>query len=137
MNLNDNNQTRSSFRIENIVPILLVKDMAVSRSFYKDILGFSEADWGSDNFTNISRDNSGIYLSKGEGRIPGTLIWIGFDGDIFALYNQLTSRGVTIKQPPVNYSWALEMEVEDPDGHILRFGTEPNPNEPFRDSATE
>jgi len=53
-----------NFRIENIQTILSVKDMAVSRAFYIDILGFTEADWGDDQFTSINRDNSGIYLCK-------------------------------------------------------------------------
>jgi hypothetical protein len=91
------------------------------------------ADWGTDFFTSVNRDNSGIYLSKdGQGN-PGTWIWVGFDGDIFSLYEQLKSKGVVIRQPPVNYSWALEMHIEDPDGHVLRFGTDPNHNEPFLD----
>jgi len=49
-------QTTLPIHIENIQPILSVKDMTVSRAFYKDILGFEEADWGNDNFTSISRD---------------------------------------------------------------------------------
>jgi len=40
---------------------------------------------------------------------------------------------VKIRQAPTNYSWAMEMHVEDPDGHVLRFGTDPNPNESFLD----
>ena len=133
MDTNNNIPSKLPFRIENIQPILSVKDMAVSRAFYKDILGFDEADWGSDDFTSISRDKSGIYLCRdGQGN-AGTWIWVGFDGDIFALYNELKSKGVKIKQPPLNYSWALELHVEDPDGHTLRFGTEPNYNEPFLD----
>ena len=66
-------------------------------------------------------------------RPPGTWIWIGIDGDVFSLHQQLISKGVTIKLPPTNFSWAYEMRVEDPDGHILRFGTEPNDKEPFAD----
>ena len=106
-------------RIESIQAILSVKDMKVSKAFYTGILGFKEADWGDDNFTSMNRDKSGIYLCKdGQGN-PGTWIWIGFDGDIFSLYHQLIAKGVTVRQPPVNYSWALEMQVEDPDGHVL------------------
>jgi hypothetical protein len=30
---------------------------------------------------------------------------------------------------------ALEMHVEDPDGHVLRFGTDPDYNKPFLDQA--
>ena len=52
----DDMQTTLPIHIENIQPILSVKDMTVSRAFYKDILGFEEADWGNDNFTSISRD---------------------------------------------------------------------------------
>lgn len=119
--------------IENIVPILSVKDMQVSRAFYGGLLGFKEVTWGSDRFTHFSRDNSGIYLCQGAQGSSGTWIWIGFDGDMGLLYDQLQAQGVTIRQPPTNYSWAMEMHVEDPDGHVLRLGTDPNENEPFID----
>jgi len=117
-------------RIENIQPILSVENMAVSRDFYVNKLGFEEAVWGDDNFTSISRDNCGIYLCRGEQGNPGTWIWIGFEGDIYSLYNELKEKGVTIRQAPVTHPWALEMQIEDPDGHVLRFGTDPH-SEPF------
>ena len=122
-----------SVHVENITPVLYVKDMSRSLAFYVDILGFKKAEWGNENFTSVGRDNSGIYLCKGGQGNPGTWIWIGFDGDIFSLHQQLISKGVTIKLPPINFSWAYEMRVEDPGGHILRFGTEPNDKEPFAD----
>ena len=120
-----------SFRIENITPVLYVKDMSRSLAFYVDILGFKNAEWGDENFTSVGRDNSGLYLCKGRQGNPGTWIWIGFDGDIFFLHQQLISKGVTIKLPPTNFSWAHEMRIEDPDGHILRLGTDPDDQEPF------
>jgi len=130
----DTTNDKNSFRVECINPILNVKDMAASKNFYVTVLGFRDADWGNDDFTCITRDKSAIYLCKnGQGQ-SGTWLWMGFDGDIFALYNELQSKGVIIRQPPLNYSWALEMHVEDPDGHVLRFGTDPNYNEPFADN---
>jgi len=135
MNSNEATQNKLQFRIENIQPILSVKDMNASRHFYKDILGFEEADWGTDDFTSVNRDNSGIYLCRGGQGNPGTWLWVGFDGDIFQLHDQLKAKGVTIQQPPVNYSWALEMHIQDPDGHILRFGTDPDDSKPFLDQA--
>jgi len=120
----------SGIRVENIQPILSVKDMALSREFYVNKLGFKEAEWGDNNFTSMSRDNCGIYLCRGEQGNPGTWIWIGFDGDIFSLHEELKEKGVVIRQPPVNHSWALEMQIEDPDGHVLRLGTDPV-GEPF------
>ena len=121
------------FRIENIAPILYVQDIARSLRFYESILGFTNADWGDDTFTCITRDNTGIYLCKGAQGMPGTWIWIGFDGDILSLHEHLVAMDVTIKLPPTNFSWAYEMQVADPDGHILRLGTEPNAQEPFFD----
>ncbi len=122
-----------SIHVEGIQPILSVKDMAASRAFYVDILGFTEEPWGNDSFTSIRHGNGAIYLcSNGQGN-PGTWLWIGFHGDIFALETLLKIRGVAIRQAPVNYSWALEMHIEDPDGHILRLGTEPDVNLLFAD----
>lgn len=121
----------SNFRIENIAPILYVQDMSRSLAFYIDILGFKNADWGNDDFTAINRDNSGIYLCRGAQGSPGTWIWIGFDGDIFSLHEKLKSLNVTIKLPPTNFSYAYEMQIIDPDGHVLRLGTDPNEKEPF------
>lgn len=125
--------TLQTIRIENVAPILCVDDMAKSLEFYVDMLGFRKADWGDDNFTSINRDNVGIYLCKQGQGLPGTWVWIGFDGDILALHEELKSKGTTIKLPPTNFSWAYEMQVQDPDGHILRFGTDPSDKEPFAD----
>ncbi len=122
----NNSEKKQDIHIECITPILNVQDMAVSRNFYINILGFREAEWGSDNFTCVNRDKAALYLCKGEQGNAGTWVWIGFEGDIFSLYNELKSKGATIRQPPVKHSWAMEMQVEDPDGHILRLGTDPD-----------
>lgn len=127
------NNSNLNFRVENVTPILRVSDMNQSLAFYIDILGFKKADWSDDSFTSISRDKMGLYLCKNGQGVSGTWIWIGFDGDIFVLHEKLKSSGVPIKLPPTNFSWAYEMQVEDPDGHILRFGTDPNDKEPFVD----
>jgi predicted enzyme related to lactoylglutathione lyase len=37
----------------------------------------------------------------------------------------LKARGVKILLEPTNFPWALEFQVEDPDGNVLRFGSEP------------
>ena len=127
------NSEPSNFRVENITPILYVKDMSQSLSFYIGILGFKNAEWGNDNFTSINRDNTGLYLCKGGQGLAGTWIWVGFDGDIFALHESLKAKGVKIKLPPTNFSWAYEMHIEDPNGHVLRFGADPNDKEAFAD----
>lgn len=120
-------------KVENVTPILSVTHMAVSRSFYVNLLGFSEDDWGTDQFTSIRRDGGALYLCQGAQGNKGTWIWIGFDGDIHELHDKLIAAGVKIRLAPTNYSWAMELHVEDPDGHVLRFGKEPDPSKPFED----
>ena len=127
---------RADIRLEGIQPILNVKSIAASKKFYVDILGFSEDTWGDENFTSIRRDNCGIYLCRGYQGQPGTWLWVGFDGDLNSLYELLRSQNVQIRMPPTNFSWAQEMHVLDPDGHVLRFGTDPDPARPFEDEKT-
>ena len=47
-----------------------------------------------------------------------------------ALFDDLKDRGVTIRHPPTNYDWACEMQIQDPDGNILRIGSDRKPGEP-------
>jgi predicted enzyme related to lactoylglutathione lyase len=109
---------------EHAEPILRVRDMARSVRYYTEVLGFTNAAWGSDEFTRVCRGDAGIYLAAGDPGSSGALVWIGVS-DVPALFEEYTARGATIPQPPLNFSWACEMEVLDPDGHILRFGSEP------------
>jgi uncharacterized glyoxalase superfamily protein PhnB len=49
---------------------------------------------------------------------------LGVD-DADALFAEFSANGVPIRTAPQNFSWAYEFSVEDPDGHVLRFGAEP------------
>ena len=117
-------------RFEAAEPILRVEDMSVSLRYYVDVLGFENAPWGSDNFTRVSRDAAGIYLSEGDQGHAGTWAWIGVE-DVAALHAEYVKSGATILHAPRNYPWAYEMKVQDPDGHVLRFGSEPREHIPF------
>ena len=43
-------------------PILRVENMEAALRFYVDVLGFTNARWGTDEFTSVNRDQAGIYL---------------------------------------------------------------------------
>jgi hypothetical protein len=51
-------------------------------------------------------------------------MWIGVD-NVRGLHEELRAKGVAIRLAPTNYPWALEMQIEDPDGNVLRFGSDP------------
>ncbi len=131
---NSSKQDPLPYRLEAVQVILSVKDIEISRKFYRDILQFKEVEWANDHFTAFERDGFRIFLCKGLQGNPGMWVWMGFHGDIKAMYKQLKDKEVNIKMPPTNFSWAMEMQVEDPDGHVLRFGTDPDNQEPYEDS---
>lgn len=111
-------------RFENSQPILRVENMQAALRFYVDVLGFENAAWGTEDFTSISRDRAAIYLCRGDQGRGGAWVWIGVE-DAQKVHAELTARGVTIREGPTNYPWALEFRVEDPDGNVIRFGSEP------------
>ena len=117
-------------RFEHANPILNVSDMARSLRYYVDVLGFANAEWGGEDFTLITRDGAGIYLSEGDQGRSGTWVWVGVE-DVAALFEEYLASGAIIREPPRNFPWAYEMKVEDPDGHVLRFGSDPRDDLPL------
>jgi catechol 2,3-dioxygenase-like lactoylglutathione lyase family enzyme len=127
MILRENRMAESSgkrVRFEGSQPILRVDNMEASLRFYVGVLGFENARWGNEAFTSVRRDRAALYLCQGGQGRGGTWVWIGVE-DVEQLHEELKSRGVTVRLPPTNYPWALEMQIEDPDGNVLRLGSDP------------
>ena len=118
-------------RVECVIPILRVADLRASLRWYQSTLAFS-IDWDSPGMASVSRDGRAIMLSQGDQGHLGGWVWIGVD-DIAPLFADLTVRGVPVVLPPTNFSWAYETRIADPDGNVLRFGSDPLPDLPFRD----
>jgi uncharacterized glyoxalase superfamily protein PhnB len=113
-------------------PILRVKDLAASLEHYVKVLGF-KMDWHEPGIiASVSRGPCNLMLAEGDQGNPGSWVWIGV-GDVEALFQDYKAKGATIRNPPTNYPWAYEMQVEDPDGNVLRFGSEPKDGQPFGD----
>ena len=85
---------------------------------------------GDGGFASDSRDWGRLFLCENGQGHAGVWTWIGVsDADILAA--EYRASGAKIRHPPTNYPWAYEMQVEDPDGNVLRFGSEPKKGEPF------
>ena len=110
------------------IPVFRVADVKASREYYVDILGF-KVNWEYSYFVSVSRDRCNIFLSEGDQGNPGSWIWIGVE-DCAALSEDLRAKGAKIRHPPTNYPWALEMQVEDLDGNVLRIGSDSIKGEP-------
>jgi len=114
---------------EGMMPILPVRNLAASIEHYVRVLGFG-LNWQVPGVLgSVSRGRCTLFLCEGDQGHPGTWVWIGVS-DVDALLEDYTARGARVRHPPTNYSWAREMQIEDPDGNVLRFGSEPNENEP-------
>jgi predicted enzyme related to lactoylglutathione lyase len=115
---------------EGVVPILRVRTLAASVEHYVSVLGF-QVDWQEPGIiASVSRGRCNIFLTEGDQGNPGSWVWIGVS-DVEPLFEDYRSKGAKIRHPPTNYQWAYEMQVEDPDGHVLRFGSEPLKDRPL------
>jgi len=113
-----------------VTPILRVRDLEASVDHYVRVLGF-KVDWRDPGvIASVSRGHCGIFLAEGDQGNPGSWAWIGVS-DAGALFEEYRAAGARVRHPPTNYSWAYEMQVEDPDGNVLRLGSEPKPDQPF------
>ena len=119
---------------EGVRPILRVQSLSASIDYYVRSLGF-KGDWGYPEdgpsfFASVSRGPCHIFLSEGDQGNPGTWVWVGV-GDADGLLAEYQQTGAKIRHPPTNYPWACEMQVEDLDGNVLRFGSDSKKNEPI------
>ena len=120
----------AAVQFENVSPILWVRSLEASLDHYVNVLGF-KVDWQNPGvIASVSRGRCGIMLCEGDQGHPGAWVWVGV-GDIQPLFEDWRKKGAKIRNPPTNYSWAYEMQIEDPDGNVIRFGSEPKEDQPF------
>lgn len=111
-------------RFEGSQPILRVENMQTALGYYINKLGFKNVEWGNDEFTSISRDGACLSVL----RRSRTRRSLGLDRrrrrrKNFTKNSKPRAFPSVCRQP--NYPWALEMHVQDPDGNVLRLGSDP------------
>ena len=107
-----------------VVPILYARDVAASLAYYSGVLGFeSPWEWGNPpTFGGVCKDSVEVFFCKeGQGH-PGTWMAIMVD-KIDEYFEAVKSKGAKIVSQPETTEWGIrEFHVEDPNGHVLRFG---------------
>jgi catechol 2,3-dioxygenase-like lactoylglutathione lyase family enzyme len=106
-------------------PVLHVADFRASQRYYHDVLGF-HLDWDHGepaDFGAVSRGDTVLFLCHGCISPPGAWTMV-FTAHIDRLHDELAGKGAIIREPPTDKPWGLrEMQVADPDGNVLRFGS--------------
>ena len=122
----------SSVTFGRCTPILRVADLDTSLAYYTLVLGF-ELDWRDRGFAQVARGDAPLMLCQGDQGHPGSWVYVGVS-DADALHAELQARGALVRHPPTNYPWgARELHVTDPDGNVLRFGSDAVEGEPVGD----
>ena len=109
-------------------PILCVSDLEASVRYYVDVLGF-RIDF-HEAIASVSRGRCALFLVQGDQGAPGSWVWVGVS-DVDLIHAEYLRSGARIRQPPTNFPWACEMQVEDLDGNVLRVGSESKPQQPI------
>ena len=122
-------EKKAPVHFEGVNPVLRVADARASRNYYVNVLGF-KVDFEFPYFVAVSRGRCGLFLCEGDQGHPGSWVWIGVE-DVMALLEEYKSSGARLRHPPTNYEWALEMQIEDLDGNVLRMGSEPQEGQPI------
>lgn len=109
------------------IPILRMFDVAKTREFYLDFLGFT-LDWEHrfepdlPLYMQVSRSGATLHLSEhfGDGS-PGASVFLPMEG-VAALQAELIAKAYRHARPGVEKApWGLEMTISDPSGNRIRF----------------
>jgi predicted enzyme related to lactoylglutathione lyase len=109
---------------EKSITILYSSNLKRSLDYYINQLGFEEKwEWKDPPpFGGVVKNHVEIFFTESEQGQPGTWLCIVLD-DVDAYYEHIKEKGANIIMPPTSREWNMrEMMVEDPDGHIIRFG---------------
>lgn len=106
-------------------PVLGVKDVAETASFFVDKLGFEarmvmqEMGWAI-----VTRDGFDIHMSSNTGENVGRSLVYAYVTEVDALYAEFTATGAApdaVKDQPYGMR---DFYLKDPDGNTLAFGQE-------------
>jgi predicted enzyme related to lactoylglutathione lyase len=121
---------KSMNRFGAAMPVFRVEDVKASIAYYVDALGF-ELQWqAGEGFAGVKRGDCSIMLTNDNQSQARMWIWIGVE-DVRELHREFEKSGAKVRNPPNNFEWAVEMQIEDPDGNVVRIGSDPEKDKPL------
>lgn len=106
------------------IPILPSLDIARTRTFYEDRLGFVGQHYAAEDYLIVRRGEIELHFWRTDDKaLPPVSSAYVRGRDIRDLHADFTSRGAEKLSGITERSWGMtEFYVWDPDGNLLRFG---------------
>jgi catechol 2,3-dioxygenase-like lactoylglutathione lyase family enzyme len=123
-------------RFSSVTPNLICRDIAASKAFYGDVLGFEVKETVPDAapfvFVWLERDGVPVFLNAvaaaaadypdAASRAPGGTAALFFIvSEVDALHGQVAPRATVVMPLKTQFYGMREFAVLDPDGHIITF----------------
>ena len=123
-------------RFISVTPNLIVRDVAASLAFYRDVLGFTTGETVPDAppyvFVMLARDGVPVFLNdvKAAGHeVPamaalppgGTCTMFFIVTDVEALHAAVAPRAIVVMPLKTQFYGMREFTITDPDGHVITF----------------
>jgi uncharacterized glyoxalase superfamily protein PhnB len=107
-----------------LVPMLQSNDMARTKNWYEQVLGFRCVSSQGDEWCRLERDDVAIMFMRNAhlGEPHATATQYIYVDDVHALWNSLKEK-CTPEWGPEEMPYGLvEFAIRDPDGYLLSFG---------------
>ena len=109
--------------------VLAVRDLAVSTSYYSDVLGFRRDPIDAPGWSFLTRDGFQVMLGECPDEKPASelgnhsyIAYLYIDG-IDQYYEEIAAKGALVTSAPQNKPWGLrEFGLSTPDGHRITCG---------------
>jgi catechol 2,3-dioxygenase-like lactoylglutathione lyase family enzyme len=112
-------------RMTSLVPMLQTHDMARTRQWYEEVLGFRCVSAGDDDgWCRLERDAVAIMFMRNDhlGAPHATATQYIYVDDVLSLWNGV-KQSCTAEWGPEKMSYGLtEFAIRDPNGYLLSFG---------------
>ncbi|SEJ57531.1 Uncharacterized conserved protein PhnB, glyoxalase superfamily [Dyadobacter sp. SG02] len=116
-------------KINQISPLLLVRDLEEAIAFYQEQLGFAIAFRYEDFYAGIEKNGHSIHLKtdynapkEKQIRNDNYELDLLFSVDnVAALFEEISKKGIEIVQPLREMPYGKEFYIADPDGHVIAF----------------
>lgn len=124
----------SSPSITELVPMMICNDVQATIKFYQEVLGFEVRDRmddvGTSGWASLERGAVSLMLASPsyipapkptEGQLSEVLFYFYTD-DVVGLRNHIVECGYQVSDFAVRFYQMKEIELTDPEGHVLIFG---------------